>query len=85
MTNRFVSVCVRPEDLKLRQERKFKTIPSKKKPGTHIHVPLPSPVTRQPWRLRWNEMESTKEMKNDKEEVSTWFCQPYILLDNLHN
>jgi len=92
MTNRFVCVCVcvcvRPEDLKLRQERKFKTILSKRNqeprnPG--IHVPLPSPVPRQPWRLRWNEMESTKEMKNDKEEVSTWFCQPYILLDNLHN
>jgi hypothetical protein len=30
-------------------------------------------------------MENTKEMKNDKEEGSIWFCQPYVLLDNLHN
>jgi hypothetical protein len=40
MTNRFVCVCVcvRPEDLKLRQERKFKTIPAKKTKNSYART-----------------------------------------------
>lgn len=35
MNNRCVCVCLCPEDLKLRQEEKFKTIPSNKAKNPH--------------------------------------------------